>query len=44
MNAPDLHPARLRLRRRRADDREPVARLNADPAVMEYFASALTRE
>jgi RimJ/RimL family protein N-acetyltransferase len=35
--------ARLVLRRWRAQDREPFARLNADPAVMEHFPGVLTR-
>jgi RimJ/RimL family protein N-acetyltransferase len=34
---------RLVLRPWRAADREPFARLNADPAVMEHFPSVLTR-
>jgi RimJ/RimL family protein N-acetyltransferase len=34
---------RLLLRRWRDDDREPFARMNADPVVMEHFAAALTR-
>ena len=35
---------RLILRRWRASDREPFARMNADPRVMEFFPSVLTRE
>lgn len=35
--------SRLVLRRWRAQDREPFARLNADPAVMEHFPGVLTR-
>jgi RimJ/RimL family protein N-acetyltransferase len=35
---------RLRLRDWRAEDREPFARLNADPRVMELFPAALSRE
>jgi RimJ/RimL family protein N-acetyltransferase len=35
---------RLLLRRWRDDDREPFARMNADPAVMEHFPAPLTRE
>ena len=35
---------RLLLRQWRASDREPFAALNADPRVMEYFPSPLTRE
>ena len=34
---------RLLLRRWRDDDREPFAALNADPVVMEFFPSTLTR-
>lgn len=41
---PTLHTERLVLRDWRAEDREAFARLNADPRVMEYLASALTRE
>lgn len=36
--------ARLRLRQWRASDRSPFADLNADPRVMEFFPSPLTRE
>lgn len=35
---------RLILRRWRVQDREPFARLNADPLVMEHFPACLTRE
>ena len=35
---------RLILRRWRASDREPFAQLNADPRVMEFMPSVLTRE
>ena len=35
---------RLILRMWRNGDREPFARMNADPAVMEFFPSLLTRE
>ena len=43
--APDtLETERLVLRRWRADDRAGFARINADPRVMEYFPSVLTRE
>jgi RimJ/RimL family protein N-acetyltransferase len=38
-----LRTDRLVLRRWRSSDKEPFARLNADPAVMEYFPSALER-
>jgi RimJ/RimL family protein N-acetyltransferase len=41
---PELRTARLKLRRWRDDDRAPFAALNADPVVMEFFPSALTRE
>jgi RimJ/RimL family protein N-acetyltransferase len=41
---PALTTERLRLRRWRASDREPFARLNADPEVMRYFLRPLTRE
>jgi RimJ/RimL family protein N-acetyltransferase len=36
--------ARLRLRQWREADREPFAALNADPEVMRYFASVISRE
>ncbi len=39
----DLIIAPLLLRRRREADREPFARINADPRVMEYFPAPLTR-
>ena len=39
----DLHTERLLLRRWCQADREPFARLNSDPVVMEYFPSALDR-
>jgi len=35
---------RLILRRWRASDREPFARMNGDPRVMEFFPGVLTRE
>jgi RimJ/RimL family protein N-acetyltransferase len=38
-----LDTPRLRLRRWRDSDRDPFAALNADPAVMEHFPSALDR-
>jgi RimJ/RimL family protein N-acetyltransferase len=41
---PELRTERLRLRRWVPADREPFAALNADPAVMEFFPSTLTRE
>jgi RimJ/RimL family protein N-acetyltransferase len=40
---PELATARLRLRPWRAEDREPFAAINADPAVMQYFPSTLAR-
>ena len=39
----ELRTERLLLRRWRQIDREPFARLNADPRVMEHFPSTLTR-
>lgn len=39
----DLETERLRLRRWRAEDREPFARMNDDAAVMEFFPARLTR-
>lgn len=39
----ELVTDRLRLRRWRRPDRVPFARLNADPVVMEFFPSTLTR-
>ena len=39
-----LRTERLLLRPWRPKDREPFARLNADPAVMEFFPATLTRE
>ena len=39
-----LETPRLILRRWRDSDREPFARLNADPRVMEHFPALLTRE
>jgi RimJ/RimL family protein N-acetyltransferase len=44
-NAPaEIVTERMRLRRWRRADRAPFAALNADPRVMEYFPSVLTRE
>jgi RimJ/RimL family protein N-acetyltransferase len=40
----EVDTARLRLRQWRESDREPFAALNADPAVMEFFLSPLSRE
>jgi RimJ/RimL family protein N-acetyltransferase len=45
MNLPqELQSARLCLRRWRPEDREPFAKLNADPRVMEFFPGLLSRE
>ncbi|WZO99957.1 GNAT family N-acetyltransferase [Isosphaeraceae bacterium EP7] len=45
MNAAEhLRTERLLLRPWRDEDRAPYAALNADPAVMEYFLAALTRD
>lgn len=44
VSEPDLATARIWLRRWRDDDREPFARMNADPEVMRYFPALLTRE
>jgi RimJ/RimL family protein N-acetyltransferase len=41
--AVELETERLRLRRWRAEDREPYAVLNADPIVMEHFVAPLSR-
>jgi len=40
----NMETDRLLLRRWREADREPFARMNCDPAVMEYFAALMTRE
>lgn len=40
----ELVTPRLLLRRWRPEDREPFARLNADPRVMEFFPAPLSRE
>jgi RimJ/RimL family protein N-acetyltransferase len=42
MHAPEIRTARLLLRLWGPADREPFARLNADPAVMAYFPAALS--
>lgn len=42
--APTLTTERLILRPWRVEDREPFARLNADPTVTEFLGAALTRE
>jgi RimJ/RimL family protein N-acetyltransferase len=39
-----IETGRLRLRRWESRDREPFARLNADPRVMEFFPALLARE
>jgi RimJ/RimL family protein N-acetyltransferase len=39
-----LETDRLRLRDWRSSDREPFAKINADPRVMEFFPQCLTRE
>jgi RimJ/RimL family protein N-acetyltransferase len=39
-----MRTERLILREWRQEDREPFARLNSDPAVMEFFPALLTRE
>jgi RimJ/RimL family protein N-acetyltransferase len=39
----ELHTSRLLLRRWRDSDREPFAALNADPTVMEFYPSPLSR-
>lgn len=38
-----LETSRLILRRWKSSDREPFARMNADPRVMEYFPATLSR-
>jgi RimJ/RimL family protein N-acetyltransferase len=40
----DIQTGRLLLRRWKAEDREPFAQLNADPRVMQFFPSCLSRE
>ena len=40
----EIETARLRLRRWRESDRAPFAAMNADPEVMEFFASIQSRE
>jgi ribosomal-protein-alanine N-acetyltransferase len=40
----ELRTERLRLRRWQPDDREPFARLNADPRVLEFLPGPLSRE
>jgi len=40
----NMETDRLILRRWREEDREPFARMNSDPAVMEFFPALLTRE
>ena len=43
MAPPAIRTARLSLRGWRPEDREPFAALNADPVVMEYYPSTLSR-
>ena len=43
MSSIELETPRLILRRWKASDREPFARLNADPRVMRYFPSTLSQ-
>ena len=40
----ELRTERLILRRWREEDREPFARMNCDPMVMEHFPALLSRE
>jgi RimJ/RimL family protein N-acetyltransferase len=42
--ADDVRTERLILRRWRESDREPFARMNADPKVMEFFPAVLSRQ
>ena len=42
--APKIGTERLILRKWRESDREPFARMNCDPAVMEHFPALLSRE
>jgi RimJ/RimL family protein N-acetyltransferase len=44
MSVAEIETDRLLLRRLRDADREPFARMNADPAVMEHFPARLSRE
>ena len=44
LREPEVRTARLLLRRWREEDREPFARLNADPEVMRWFPAPLGRE
>jgi ribosomal-protein-alanine N-acetyltransferase len=44
MEQVELRGPRLRLRPWRAEDLDPFAALNADPAVMEFFPAVLSRE
>jgi RimJ/RimL family protein N-acetyltransferase len=44
MSAGELRTERLVLRRWREGDREPFARMNADPRVMEFFPEMLSRD
>jgi RimJ/RimL family protein N-acetyltransferase len=42
--APEIETERLILRNWRGSDRDPFARMNCDPAVMEHFPASLSRE
>ena len=44
MTVPELRTSRLVLRGWRPEELEPFAALNADPRVMQYFLTTLTRE
>jgi RimJ/RimL family protein N-acetyltransferase len=44
MSAGELRTQRLMLRSWRQEDREPFARMNADPRVMEFFPAPLSRQ
>ncbi len=44
MRGPELRTERLLLRRWRTSDREPFARINADPVVMEFFPGLQSAE
>ena len=44
MQTPAIETERLLLRHWKPSDREPFARMNADPRVMEFFPAVLSRE
>ncbi|MFO1019273.1 MAG: GNAT family N-acetyltransferase [Planctomycetales bacterium] len=44
LGVPEFETARLWMRGWRDEDREPFARMNADPHVMEHFPSLVSRE